>query len=44
LSIKDEWVVGYGMDDENGYSRNLDGVFALWDKFRILYNGVVAPP
>jgi hypoxanthine-guanine phosphoribosyltransferase len=29
LSIKDEWVVGYGMDDENGYSRNLDGVFAL---------------
>ena len=29
FSIKDEWVVGYGMDDENGYSRNLNGVFAL---------------
>lgn len=29
FSIKDEWVVGYGMDDEKGYSRNLNGVFAL---------------
>jgi hypoxanthine phosphoribosyltransferase len=29
FTIKDEWVVGYGMDDEKGYSRNLNGVFAL---------------
>ena len=29
FTIKDEWVVGFGMDDEKGYSRNLNGVFAL---------------
>mgnify|MGYP003658081031 CR=1 FL=1 len=29
FTVKDEWVVGYGMDDEKGYSRNLNGVFAL---------------
>lgn len=27
--IDDEWVVGYGMDNEKGYARNYDGVFAL---------------
>ena len=29
FTIGDEWVVGYGMDDEKGYARNYDGVFAL---------------
>ncbi len=29
FTIKDEWVVGFGMDNEKGYSRNLNGVFAL---------------
>jgi hypoxanthine phosphoribosyltransferase len=29
FTIKDEWLVGFGMDDEKGYSRNLNGVFAL---------------
>ena len=29
FAIDDEWVVGYGMDNEKGYARNYDGVFAL---------------
>jgi len=29
FTIDDEWVVGYGMDNEKGYARNYDGVFAL---------------
>ena len=29
FTIGDEWVVGYGMDNEKGYARNYDGVFAL---------------
>lgn len=29
FKIDNEWIVGYGMDDEKGYSRNLNGVFAL---------------
>lgn len=29
FTIKNEWLVGFGMDDEKGYSRNLNGVFAL---------------
>lgn len=27
--INDEWVVGYGMDDEKGYNRNSNTVWAL---------------
>ena len=29
LDIKDEWVVGYGLDDDNGYCRNYDTIYAL---------------
>ena len=29
FTIKDEWLVGYGMDDDKGFARNYDGVFAL---------------
>jgi len=29
FTIGEEWVVGYGMDNEKGYARNYDGVFAL---------------
>tara|TARA_R110000751_G_scaffold22607_1_gene63557 strand:+ start:93 stop:605 length:513 start_codon:yes stop_codon:yes gene_type:complete len=29
LEIKDEWVVGYGMDDENGYCRNYDTIYEV---------------
>lgn len=29
FTIKDEWVVGYGMDNDKGYARNYDGVFAI---------------
>jgi hypoxanthine-guanine phosphoribosyltransferase len=29
FTIDNEWVVGYGMDNEKGYARNYDGVFAL---------------
>jgi hypoxanthine phosphoribosyltransferase len=29
FKIDDEWVVGYGCDDERGFSRNLNAVFAL---------------
>jgi len=29
FTIKDEWVIGYGMDDENGHNRNLRSIWAL---------------
>ena len=29
FTIKDEWVVGFGMDNEKGYARNYRSVFAL---------------
>ena len=29
FTIGEEWVVGYGLDNEKGYARNYDGVFAL---------------
>jgi len=29
FTIKDEWVIGYGMDDENGHNRNLKSIWAL---------------
>ena len=29
FTIKDEWVVGFGMDNEKGYARNYRDVFAL---------------
>jgi hypoxanthine phosphoribosyltransferase len=29
FTIKDEWVIGMGMNDENGYCRNYPSVFAL---------------
>ena len=29
LDIKDEWVVGYGLDDENGHCRNYDTVYEI---------------
>jgi len=29
FTIGDEWLVGYGMDDEKGYQRNLDSIWAL---------------
>lgn len=29
FTIKDEWVVGMGCDDEKGYCRNLPSVYAL---------------
>lgn len=29
FTIKDEWLVGYGMDNEKGYCRNYAGIFAL---------------
>jgi len=29
FTIKDEWVIGAGMDDENGHNRNLPSIWAL---------------
>ena len=29
LDIKDEWVVGYGMDNDKGYSRNYDTIYEV---------------
>ena len=29
LEIKDEWVVGYGMDDDNGYCRNYNTIYEV---------------
>ena len=29
FTIKDEWVVGFGMDNDKGYARNYRDVFAL---------------
>ena len=29
FTIKDEWVVGFGMDNDKGYARNYRSVFAL---------------
>ena len=29
FTIKDEWVIGYGMDDAKGYNRNLNSIWAL---------------
>ena len=29
FTIKDEWVVGFGMDNDKGYARNYKSVFAL---------------
>ena len=29
FTIKDEWVIGYGLNDEKGYNRNLTSIWAL---------------
>jgi hypoxanthine-guanine phosphoribosyltransferase len=29
FTIKDEWCIGYGMDDSKGFNRNLNSVWAL---------------
>jgi hypoxanthine phosphoribosyltransferase len=29
FTIEDEWVIGYGLDDEHGYNRNLPSVWSL---------------
>ena len=29
FTIKDEWVIGCGMDDEKGFNRNLNSIWAL---------------
>ena len=29
FTIGDEWVIGYGMDDEKGHNRNLNSIWAL---------------
>lgn len=29
FTIKDEWIVGYGMDNEKGYLRNLPAIYSL---------------
>jgi hypoxanthine phosphoribosyltransferase len=29
FTIKDEWIIGYGMDDEKGYNRNLNSIWKL---------------
>ena len=29
FTIKDEWLVGFGMDDEKGYCRNLSSIYSL---------------
>ena len=29
FTIKDEWIIGYGMNDENGHNRNLPSIWAL---------------
>lgn len=29
FEIKDEWLIGYGMDNEKGYCRNYAGIFAI---------------
>jgi len=29
FTIKDEWIVGMGCDDEHGHSRNLSSIFSL---------------
>ena len=29
LDINDEWVVGYGMDDDNGYCRNYNTIYEV---------------
>lgn len=29
FTIEDEWVVGFGMNDENGFNRNLPSVWSL---------------
>ena len=29
FTIKDEWIVGMGCDDDKGYSRNLNSIWAL---------------
>lgn len=29
IKLNDEWVVGYGLDGENGYSRNLTQIFQI---------------
>jgi hypoxanthine-guanine phosphoribosyltransferase len=30
MTIGDEWVVGYGMDDENGHCRNYKNIYKVW--------------
>jgi len=29
FTIKDEWIVGMGCDDDKGYNRNLNSIWAL---------------
>lgn len=29
FDVKEEWLVGYGLDDENGYYRNLSNVYSI---------------
>tara|TARA_R110000803_G_scaffold114621_1_gene183069 strand:+ start:127 stop:630 length:504 start_codon:yes stop_codon:yes gene_type:complete len=29
FTIKDEWVIGYGLNDDKGYNRNLPSIWAL---------------
>ena len=29
FEVGDEWLVGYGLDDENGYYRNLSNVYSI---------------
>ena len=29
LNIKDEWIVGYGMDNDKGYNRNLTTIYEV---------------
>ena len=29
LNIKDEWIVGYGMDNDKGYNRNLPTIYEV---------------
>jgi hypoxanthine-guanine phosphoribosyltransferase len=29
FEVEEEWLVGYGLDDENGYYRNLSNVYSV---------------
>lgn len=29
FEVDDEWLVGYGLDDENGYFRNLENIYSV---------------